>query len=240
MSPRTPLLRPDRYFATHEIDFFRVMALFGLLIFAGPATVYGVGWILVDHIDGTVMVDNPDRPPDYVCDGEFDSEIYDEDACDRPKEIEQNVDSVLWSAIEELIGPALLGFPLVLFITGLLLHAGSWLANGEGGVFPSFAVAAWGMLPSLLSIVVMVPLLWLTLDSYTVLPNQNPSAAIEPIMSQLEGLSGVTHGVTILTAVWGGIIWRYCLEHHRHIPAAAARVTAGTTALILVVLGLLS
>ena len=240
MSPRTPLLRPDRYFTTHEVNFVRVMAIVGLLIVAGPVTVYGVGWILSDRVDGTVMVDNPDRPPDFVCDDGFHSDMYDEGACDRPKEIEQNVDQVLWSAIEKLVGPALLAFPILLLITGLLLHTGSWLADGDGGVFPAFAVAAWGMLPMLLSIVVMLPLLWLSLDSYTILPTQSLGTAIDPIMNQLEALERVTPVVTILTGVWGGIIWRYGLEHQRHIPAASARLTAGTTALIVVLLGLLS
>ena len=240
MSPRTPLLRPDRYFTTHEVNFFRVMAIVGLLIVAGPVTVYGVGWILADRVDGTVMVDNPDRPPDFVCDDGFHSDMYDEGACDRQKEIEQNVDQVLWSAIEKLVGPALLAFPILLLIIGLLLHTGSWLADGDGGVFPSFAVAAWGMLPMLLSIVVMLPLLWLSLDSYTILPNRSLGTAIDPIMNQLEALERVTPVVTILTGVWGGIIWRYGLEHQRHIRAASARLTAGTTALIVVLLGLLS
>lgn len=240
VSPRTPLFRPDRYFATHEINFFRVMVLVGLLVIAGPVTVYGVGWILVNHIDGTVMVDNPDRPPDFVCDDGFHSDMYDEGACDRSKEIEQNVDRVLWSAIDGLVGPALVAFPIILLIIGMLLHVGSWLADGSGGIFPSFAVAAWGLLPSVLSIVVMLPLLWVAVDSYTLLPNQELSTVIDPLMGQIENLEQVTIVVSMLTAVWGGIIWRYGLEHHRNIPAASARITAGTTALIVVLLGLLS
>jgi hypothetical protein len=216
------------------------MAIVGLLLFTGPAAVYGVGWILADRIDGTVMVDNPDRPPAFVCDDGFHSDRYDEGACDRPREIEQNVDQLLWSAIEDLVGPALVAFPLVLLIIGVLLHTGSWAAAGSGGVFPSFAVAAWGLLPSVLSIFVMLPLLWLSLDTYTLLPGQTLGVATVPIMNRLESLRGVTIGVSMLTAVWGGVIWRYGLEHHRNISAASARLIAGTTALIVVLLGLLS
>lgn len=240
MSPRTPLLRPDRYFATREFDCLRVMAVLGLLVFAGPATLYGIGWILAANIDGTVMVDNPDRPPDFVCDNGFDSQMYEEGACDRPAEVERNVDTVLWSALQELVGPAFLAFPLAFLVTGVLLHTGAWLVEGGDGVVPTFGVAAWGMLPSLVGVLVMLPLMAVWLDPITVLPGQNPGAGLDPIVSQLEGLRRVTPIVTVVTAVWGGLIWRYGLEHYRGLDAGAARLVAGLTALIVVVAGLVS
>ena len=190
MSPRTPLIRPDRYFATHEAAVFRVLIILGVLTVAGPATVYGVGWILVDHIDGTVVIDNPYRPPAVLCDGAIDSAGFDKADCDRPREIERNVDRLLWSAIDELLLPALVAFPIAWVLIGLFLHVGSVLATGEGGILPSFAVAAWGMLPTLVSLVVMLPVLALWLGSYTVLTNQAPEVALAPVRAQIEEIRG--------------------------------------------------
>ena len=124
MPPRTPLLRPDRYFAEREPNFFRVALVVGLLIAAGPAVVYGVGWVLAGNLDGTVLVDNPEHPPDWVCESDgADSAVFDEEDCDAPERIERNVDAILWDAVEETAGTAILAYPLVLAI--LTLSTGS-------------------------------------------------------------------------------------------------------------------
>lgn len=221
------------------MDFFRVMAVTVILVFAGPVTVYGVGWLLATHIDGTVMVDNPDRAPEMFCDDGSESALYDDEACNEPAQVEKNVDEPLWSAIEELAGTALLGFPFVLLGVGLLLHAGSWLAGGENGAFPSFAVAAWGLLPSLVGIVIMFGVLALWLEPHTVTPDSSPATALDPVMTQLQALRRVTPIVTFLTAAWSAVIWKFGLEEYRGIDGTSAGFVAVTAGLIMALVGVL-
>ncbi|NIQ57978.1 MAG: hypothetical protein GWN71_32780, partial [Gammaproteobacteria bacterium] len=91
MAPYTPLLRPRRYFAEREVRIDRVAAVAFVLLLAGPLTVYGVGWALTANLSGSVMVDNPARPPDAFCP---------EDGCEEPERIERDVDAVLWDLLD--------------------------------------------------------------------------------------------------------------------------------------------
>lgn len=67
MPPRTPLVRPDRYFAERELSPSRVFAVVGVVLVGVLAVFYGMGWILADRIDGTAEIDNPERPADWAC-----------------------------------------------------------------------------------------------------------------------------------------------------------------------------
>ncbi|MEF8840641.1 MAG: YIP1 family protein [Haloarculaceae archaeon] len=240
MPPRTPLLRPDRYFAERESNFFRVMAVVGLLVAAGPAVVSGVGWVLAAHLDGTVLVDNPERPPDRVCDDDTgDSSVFDGENCDAPREVERDVGAILWDAIDEIVGPAFLAYPLALVVLTLLLHAGAWLAGADHGFFPTFAVAAWGMVPTLLLIPVSLGLLSVMLDPVTVSPGDDPRTAIRPLLAQIRALEPYSAVLSAATAVWGGVIWRFGRVYEQGLPGTEATVVAGLVALLTAAAGLL-
>jgi len=62
MPPFTPLFRPDQFFAEQDFHAGRITAVGLLLVFSHPIGVWGVSWVLQERIDGTVMVDNPNRP----------------------------------------------------------------------------------------------------------------------------------------------------------------------------------
>jgi len=238
VSPRTPLLRPDGYFAERDPDFPRIAAVVGLLIAAGPAVVYGVGWVLAANLDGTVTVDNPERPPDWVCEDDTSSEMFDDADCDAPREIERNVDTVLWDAIGELAGPAVVAYPLALAVLTLLLHAGAWLADAERGLASTFVVAAWGTVPTLLLLPVSLVGLHLALDPVTVSPGVDPGTAIEPVLDRIRAFEPYGAVVTLLTAVWGGVVWRFGLVHEQGLPGTEATVIAGIVALLAAAVGL--
>lgn len=238
MSPHTPLLRPDRYFAEREVNFFRVMAVVGLLIAAGPAVVYGVGWVLATHLDGTVTIDNPERPPDWVCEGDTGSDVLDDEDCDAPREVERNVDAIMWDAIDEFAGTAPLAYPVALVVLTLLLHAGAWLFGAENGLFPTFAVAAWGMVPSLVLLPVAVVGLSLALDPVTVTPGADPEVALEPLVAQLRAFEPYGALVTATSAVWGGVVWTYGLVHEQGLPGTESAAIAGLVTLLTLAVGL--
>ena len=220
------------------MNFFRVMAVVGLLVAAGPAVVYGVGWVLAANLDGTVMVDNPERPPDWVCEDDTGSDVLDDEGCDAPREIERDVDAVMWDVMDEFVGAAFLSYPLALVVVSLLLHAGAWLAGADRGVFPTFAVAAWGMVPTLFLIPVALVGLSLALDPVTVSPGTDPEVAFEPLLSQLRAIEPYGAMGTGLTAVWGGFVWRFGLVHQQGLPGTEATTVAGAVALLTAAVGL--
>lgn len=229
MPPRTPLLRPDRFFAERDLHANRLLVVAIVLVLSLPVAVWGVGWVLTDHVDGTVMVDNPARPPDAFCEGAPESMA---EGCDAPAQVERNVDGLLREALNELMAPALLGFPIALGIVAGLLHAGSWMAGGTGGVGESIAVALWGLVPSVFALPVAIGLMALLLDPVTVSSGSDLEFLVEAVRADLQPL--VTWGPVIsgVTTVWGAAIWRYGLEHKRGLDGVAATLVAGIVAVL--------
>lgn len=238
MAPYTPLLRPGLYFAGREVSFFRVMALVGLLAAAGPMTIYGVGWVVTDAVDGTLRVDNPARPPEAFCD-EDDGVFADEPDCDEPKQIERNVDALIWEAMGEFAGPSFIVYPLGLLVVTLLLHGGAGLYGTEQGWFPTFAVAAWGLAPAVLGVAVALVALALTVDPVTVAPGDDVGAALQPLEAQFRAVEPYRAVVTAATAAWGGYIWRAGLAEQQGLPSTEATLVAGIVAVLHAAVGLL-
>jgi hypothetical protein len=239
MSPRTPLLRPDRYFDDREPTIVRISVVFLVLLAAGPIAVYGVGWVLTEHVDGTVMVDNPTRPPDWVCEDTPTEDSAFDRGCDEPKEIERNVDSILWDAMDRFLGPAFIAFPLAVGLVTLLLHGGVSLAGRSRGLFRTFAVAAWGIVPSLLFIPVMLVAFSLVLDPVTVSPGDDPSVVLQPLIANLESVGPYGSAGGVVSAVWGGVIWRFGLEDQHELDGMDATIVAGLVALLTALFGLM-
>lgn len=230
MRPRTPLLRPDRFFAERELNDLRLLVVATILVVSVPAAVSGVGWVLTERVDGTVMVDNPERPSEAFCQGAPDSM---DAGCDAPAEVERNVDGPIDDAMGEFVGPALVGFPLVVLLVGLLLHAGSWLADGTNGPARSFAVALWGLVPSLLGLAFALAVTWLVYDPLTVTPETDPSVLVEHTRRELTPLTTWGPVVSGLVTLWGAVIWRYGLVEERGLRGAEASAVAGVTAVLL-------
>lgn len=239
MSPRTPLLRPDRYFADREPTIARISVVFLVLLAAGPIAVYGVGWVLTSNVDGTVIVDNPARPPDWVCEDTPSEDSAFDQGCDEPKEIERNVDSILWDAMDRFMGPAFIAFPLAVGVVTLLLHGGVKLVGRSRGLFRTFAVAAWGTVPSLLFIPVTLVAFSLVLDPVTITPGDDPSVVLQPLEANLRAVGPYTSAGAVVSAVWGGVIWRFGLEDQHDIDGSEATMVAGIVAFLTVLFGLL-
>lgn len=240
VTPRTPLFRPDQYFAVRQTSIGRALAVVAIVTVAFVASGVAIGWIFTLRIDGTVLVDNPARPPAAFCTGDTGVNMLGEmnmsSGCDQPKQIERNIDPVFWSAFIDMLWQFVWALPLGWLIIGLLLHIGSWLAGGEGGVGRSFVVAAWGMAPTLVAIIPLLVVLAVTLEPVTVTPTTQATVLKEQLLGQL-GIARIVGTLAgVVMAVWGGIIWGYGLLHARNLSAAGATVVAGLITL-LVLLG---
>lgn len=227
MPPLTPLVRADRYFAERDLDGLRVLAVVGVVTVAVVAVFYGMGWIVASHVDGTVVVDNPERPPDPICQDETD--VYDQSGCDQPRTIERDVDSQIWAAWDGTVGQLLIAVPLTWLSVGILLHAGSWLMGSEDGLVHSFAVAAWGLVPMVVNSIVVLVILYITFDPITVTP-ATQDTVLESVQAPFQMLEPIWTIVTIVTVVWSAIIWRYGLEYKRGLSGPSAWLVAGIAA----------
>lgn len=228
MPPFTPLLRPRRYFASRPTHLPKVLAVVGLLLFTGPLTVYGVGWVLTGAVDGTVTVDNPNRPPDWVCEDRSDGDsAFD---CDEPAQLERDVDAVIWDVMGEFAGPAVAVYPVVLLVLTLLLHAGVWLVDADGSWFTTATVATWGLLPAVLVVAGLVVALRYSVDPVTVAPGDDVGAALAPLEAQLRAVRPYRTAGTVIASVWGAAIWRGGLIERHGLRAVEATVLAGLVA----------
>ena len=239
MAPRTPLLHPGRFFAERRRHFGRIVLVFALVVFAGLATVYGVGYLLITHIDGTVMVDNPERPPELFCESEMDSMVFNESDCDAPQQVERDIDSIICDAISELAGPMLGGMLILVIGLTAVIHTGSWLAGGTNGVAASFAVTVWGLAPMLFVIPVSMVAMSVVLDPVTLSAAQTPSSAFADLEQQLRAYEWIGTVSTAVSSLWSAAIWRYGLEHEREVSGAAATAIAGAVAVLVVIGGML-
>jgi hypothetical protein len=235
MPPATPLLRPGRFFAERGIDGPRTLAVALAVLGSLPLGILGVGYVLRARIDGTVRVDNPNRPSERFCEGMANSMDL---GCDEPAQIERNIDAILSEAVGELIGPALIGIVLAVLLIGGALHAGSWLFDGENGVKASFAVAIWGLLPSLISLFVGVLLLFVVLDPITVTPRDDPSVMTERVRADLAPLLRWQPLLSGATTLWSGVVWRAGHVEARGLTSGEATGVAGIVAILTWVLSL--
>ena len=237
MSPRTPLLRPDRYFADRDPTIPRLGVVFLVLLAAGPAIVYGVGWVLTANVDGTLLVDNPRRPPDWACEDPPSAGSAFAESCDEPRQLERDVDAVLWAAVGEYVGPAFLGFPLAVLVLTGLLHGGVKLFEPGRGRVRSLTLAAWGTLPAVVVAPVALVGLAMAIDPVTVSPGDDPAAVLEAVRRGVEAAGPFTSATTVIAAVWGGVIWRFGLVHQHALDATEATLVAGVVALVTAAFG---
>lgn len=232
MAPRTPLLRPDRYFSERRASFARALGVVALVTVATVVAVYVLGWIFTNRVDGSVMVDNPARPPDGICGDDF----FDQTGCDQPKEIERNIDPIIDSAVGKVAVQVIWAMPLGWILIGLFLHVGSWLAGGENGSSASFTVAAWGMVPTMASLAIGLAVLYFTFDPVTVTPGDDPTVFRDQVLGEFGALRTAGTVLGVVTAVWSGVIWRFGLEHARRLSAGGATAVAA----VATVLGILT
>jgi hypothetical protein len=198
------LFRPYRFFergGSRPLASLLVVALFTVVAFGFGFVFFEV---LLNRIDGTVMVDNPAYPGDAFCQGPFDPTIGD---CDAPREVERNIDTTITDVRGRFLVLFLFVPVLGWLVSGLFLHVGSWLAGDEGTVKDSFAVAAWGLAPSGFSMLLGMAVLWVTFDPITVTPESNTEEFLNIAMAELEAFEITATVLSLVTLVWSAYIY---------------------------------
>jgi len=241
MAPRTPLLRPDRYFAQRDPNLARGLAVAGLVTVAALALVAALGAVFTGKIDGTVMVDNPNRPPEAFCENGMNdtfSEMNTSFDCSGHAEVERNIDPIIGDALGQFYGIMAIGMPVVLLVGAVLLHVGTALADGEGSFGDTFAVTAWGFAPSLVTMPLGVAALWFLMDPVTITPGTDPAVLESAILSSIGPWIPAALTLNLATSVWGVAIWTFGLERGRSVSRGAAAAVAIAVMGLFVLIGL--
>lgn len=235
MAPHTPLLRPSRYFSGCAYSSVRTLALLGGLALTAIGLGPAVGVLFTTKVDGTVLVDNPDRPPEPFCETNTSTGVFNESDCAAPAQIERNVDTVLWSAVEEVTGQLLVGVFVLFAVLVAAFHVLSLLAGGECPLVETVAVTAWGLVPTLAVIPAAYAATWLVIDPVTVTPNAGLEAALTPALDQLRSVRRVTTPLSLAALGWAVFVWRAGLQHRRNLDDTAATVIAVSVGLLILI-----
>ena len=229
------LLRPNRFFEERSPRPRLASAFAVVLVVALASTaLFGfVGWTMTQRMTGTTQIDNPNRPSDTFCNDDFftDGAGNLSEECDRPKQKTVVIGDLVWKEFQEKIPLVFLGVLVAWPFTAIGLHVASAVAGGEGSFSNTLSVAGWGMLPSLVQMLVGIGLFYLALRGAD-LSGSDPQVLLDQLQSLVATARGGSVFVALLGTAWQWVLWTYGLKHARRLSTGAAAVSAGAIALL--------
>lgn len=184
-----------------------------------------VGGILAGAVDGTVTVDNPDRPSDSICEmfGD-DPDASMSERCDEPKTIERDAGSIVREATEQFYIPMLVA-PFLFWLAGAVtLYLGGLGVGGDTSLAGSFGVAGWAAVPELVRVVVGLAAVDYAMADVTVSNLESAPAAVGTALAPVDPYLAA---VTVLTAAWQLHILSAGLAVEADVDRLAAAVVTG-------------
>ncbi|MFH5797444.1 Yip1 family protein [Haladaptatus sp. CMAA 1911] len=229
------LLRPNRFFEERSPRPRLASAFAVVLVVALASTaLFGfVGWTMTQRMTGTTQIDNPNRPSDTFCNDDFftDGAGNLSEECDRPKQKTVVIGDLVWKEFQEKIPLVFLGVLVAWPFTAIGLHVASAVAGGEGSFSNTLSVAGWGMLPSLVQMLVGIGLFYLALRGAD-LSGSDPQVLLDQLQSLVATARGGSAFVALLGTAWQWVVWTSGLKHARRLSTGAAAVSAGAIALL--------
>lgn len=222
-----------RQLLLHPTDFFErrrpadtlpyAIALVAVLAVATVVATFVVGAMLAGAIDATVTMDNPERPPDWMCDAD-DPDSTPAAGCDEPKTVERDAGTLVYDAVTGY-APMLLFAPFVMWILGaIVLNVAGRFAGGSPTWIGSLALSGWAALPELGRLVVGVAALRYALWDTTITNVQQAPAALEAAMAPVDP---IVTAATILTVAWQWHLLSGGLAVDADVSRGSARVVVG-------------
>ncbi|WP_132057000.1 Yip1 family protein [Halorussus amylolyticus] len=235
------LLRPDDFFAdrTPGLSLGRAAVVVLLVAVVITTSVGAFGWLFSERLTATTEIPNENRPPDWVCDGEADTEAEEmqQADCDEPKQQTVVVGDLVWDAFSEILPLVFVGMLFGWPLYAVALHVASAAFGGTGSFADTLAVAAWGMVPSAVVAVVGLGLLYTGLGGID-LATSNPERLASQIESMSQRAQGDTALLSLVGACWQGYVWSFGLKHARDLPTGAAAFAGGGVAFVVFLFGL--
>lgn len=226
--PRTPLLRPDRYFAGHDDSPPLSHAALAVLAVA-VATAVGAA-VIIDQLAATldvlITVDNPAYPGEAICENSAFEDTP--SGCDQSPTVQRELGALVAQEFSWFPPVSFVLVPVWWLFQAGVLHAASAVVGGEGSFGETLVVAGWGMVPSILRILGVTAFIVISVQSLTV--PANPDGAVDALRAALSGLQPMALGLATVIAVWAGAIRTYGLADARslHLRTAAGVVGALT------------
>ncbi|WP_049985051.1 YIP1 family protein [Halobellus rufus] len=240
-----PLARPLRQLVVSPRQFFEENPPAETLPIAGGVVIAFavaltlalllVGSMLAGAVDATVTMDNPERPPDFVCEQHADDpDSAFSEGCDEPKTIECDAGKLIQEAVNDQLWIGLVA-PFVLWAIGTIaLFAGGRLAAGNPSFAGSAALAGWAALPEFARVIVGLAGLWYALDDLTISNLDGAPAVLEAALASVEPVLLVA---SVLTLLWQWSLLSAGLSEDADISRGAAAVAVGIPLLVFFVIG---
>ncbi|WP_440989287.1 YIP1 family protein [Haloarchaeobius baliensis] len=226
------LLDPRAFFEEHGTAStlpVAALAVVGLAI-ALAVGVTILGGILAGAVDGTVMVDNPDRPPGPTCEV-FGNDTPGVEGCDEPAEIERDAGSLVREAANGFLGTVIFAPFLLWLAGGITVYLGGLLVGGDTSLAGSFSVAGWAAVPEFGRLVAGLVALQLALGDATITNLESAPEAVRTAIAPIEPYLAVA---AVLTAVWQLHILSAGLSVEADVDRLAAAVVTGIPLSLLV------
>lgn len=235
------LLRPDDFFAERAPEFGlgRAVVIVFVVALITTTVVGAFGWSVSQRLTATTEIPNDQRPPDWVCEDEADTEADEmiQEGCDEPKQKTVVIGDLMWDAFSGQLPIVFVGVLLAWPLQAVALHIASALVGGEGSFFDTLAVTAWGMVPSAIQAVVGLGLLYGALGSIDFAAT-NPEMLASQMQSLSERAQGDTVVLSLAGACWQGYVWTFGLKHARNLPTGSAAFAGGGVAVVVFLVGL--
>jgi hypothetical protein len=230
MAPRTPLLHPDSYFGSKRASLLRASVVVFLVALVLTGSFLAMGAVFADRMDGTIEVDNPARPSDWVCEEHGDDPDSAFSAgCDEPKTYEKRMGDVLVEAFTDRVDTLFFGTFLAWMFVAVVLYVLAKIVGGSGGFVETLAVAGWGMAPSVVGSVLAVVAVYFAVRSVEF--GSDPETVARQVRQLADGGVGpASHLVSVGVAAWQGYVWAYGLSHVHDLSIRAAAGVAGLVA----------
>lgn len=145
------LVRPDVAFDGWRPDGRVVVGVILLCCVANAASIAVAGDAVAATVDGTVTVENPEKSPDWACDGD----MAERPSCDAPATVERSLHVAAAGAVDgPMLKAALVPLVWTFLLAGLLVLVLGLPGRRDGEVVDAFAdgvgIAAVAAVPGLL------------------------------------------------------------------------------------------
>jgi hypothetical protein len=165
-----------------------LIALFVALVLT--AQVGGFVWLLSERMTGTITRDNPDRPPDWVCDDESESAFSELNTtpagCDQPKRETVEIGTLVWRAASDRLVGIFFGLLLLWILGGVVIHLLAGGIESHGSFGQTLEVLAWCGVVELVFVAISMLLLLASVGDAT-LSASDPDALLSAIRSLTSG-----------------------------------------------------
>ncbi|EMA37839.1 YIP1 family protein [Halobiforma nitratireducens] len=234
-SLQTFLRRPSVFFDEYPPATTLPVAAGVVVVYAATlaASVLVLGSMLEAAFDAAVTVDNPDRPPEWVCEQHGDSESPVASGCDEPETVEAS--SLVQDAILDFL-PYVVVTPFALWVVGgiVLLTAGR-IAAGTPSFRGTLSLAGWAVIPEFVRLAVVIVAFRYALEDVTISDSER---APDVIGSAAASIDPVLALAAVGTAAWQWWLLTGGLEEDAELSRRAAAVAAGVPLGIFLLLSL--